>query len=71
MQIKLTVDRFESDQAVLMDDSGQSIIWPRNKLPGDLREGSALNFDIVEEKEREQKNKQTAKNIINEIINHS
>ena len=69
MQIKLTLDRFEADKAVLIDGQGQSIIWPKDKLPDNLHEGSALNFDIATDQEREQRDKQTAKDIINEIIN--
>lgn len=69
MTIKLTLDRFEGDKAVLITDDGQAIIWPKNKLPGNLRDGSALSFDVMETKEREQKDKQTAKDILNEIIN--
>ncbi len=69
MQIKLTIDRFESDKAVLKTSDGQTIVWPKNLLPDNLHEGSVLSFDLAEEKEREYKNKQTAKDIINEIIN--
>ena len=69
MITKFTLDRFESDKAVLISNDGESIIWPKNKLPGNLHDGSVLSFDIMEEKEREQKDKQTAKDIINEIIN--
>jgi len=71
MRIKLTVDRFEADKAVLVDKDGTAIIWPKNKLPADVHEGSALNFDIGEAAEREKRDKQTAKDIINEIIQNS
>lgn len=69
MIIKFTVDRFENDKAVLIDSSGQTVIWPKNKLPESLREGSSINFEVAEDKGAEMKNKQTAKDIINEIIN--
>lgn len=71
MNIKLTVDRFEEDKAVLVADDGTAIIWPKNKLPDDIHEGSSLTFDIAETAEREKKDKQTAKEIINEIIQNS
>lgn len=71
MIIKLTIDRFEADQAVLITEGGQAIVWPKNKLPKNIHEGSSLIFDIAEEAEKEQRDKQTAKDIINEIINHS
>jgi len=71
MLIKLTIDRFEEDKAVLITGGGVTIIWPKDKLPADIREGSALSFDVREEAEREKKDKQTAKDIINEIIKNS
>ena len=71
MIIKLTIDRFEEDKAVLAADGGTTIIWPKNKLPADVHEGSALSFDIAEAAEREKRDKQTAKDIINEIIQNS
>ncbi len=69
MIIKFTLDRFEGDKAVLISSDGQSVIWPKNQLPNNLKEGSSLNFEIMEEKERTEKTRQTAKDIINEIIN--
>lgn len=71
MLIKLIVDRFEADKAVLAADDGLLIAWPKNKLPAEIHEGSALSFDITETAEREKRDKQTAKDIINEIIKNS
>ncbi len=71
MLIKFTVDRFEKDRAVLVASDGTTIIWPKNKLPNNIHEGSALSFDITETAEREKLDKQTAKDIINEIIKNS
>lgn len=71
MLIKLTVDRLEADKVVLVADDGLAITWPKNKLPADVHEGSALSFDITEAVEREKRDKQTAKDIINEIIKSS
>lgn len=68
MQIKLIIDRFEGNQAVLIASDGQTIIWPKDKLPAGAREGAALNFEVAEKAEREKKDRQTAKEIINEII---
>ena len=68
MIIKLTVDRFEGGKAVLITGEGETIIWPKNKLPADIHEGSGLSFDIEEKSQREKQDKQTAKDIINEII---
>jgi len=71
MLIKLTVDRFEEDKAVLALNDGGTVVWPKNKLPADTHEGSALSFTIQEAAEQEKKDKQTAKDIINEIIKNS
>lgn len=71
MLISLTIDRFEADKAVLMADDGTVMIWPKNKLPANVYEGSALSFDISETTEREKRDKQTAKDLINEIIKSS
>lgn len=69
MQIKFTIDRFEKNKAVLITGEGEIIIWPKNKLPENIHEGSCLSFDIAERKELEKRAKQTAKDILNEIIN--
>lgn len=71
MLIKFTIDRFEGNQAVLIASDGETIVWPKNRLPKNIHEGSCLNFDIAEKKERAERDKQTAKDIINEIINQS
>ena len=71
MQIKLTIDRLEGDKVVLVAQDGTTITWPINKLPIDIHEGSAISFNIEEAAEQEKKDKQTAKDIINEIIKNS
>ncbi len=71
MLIELTVDRLEEDKAVLAAKDGTVIIWPKDKLPENIHEGSVLCLDIQEAAEREKQNKQTAKDIINEIIKNS
>jgi len=70
MIIQFTIDRFESDKAVLIAADGAAINWPKNKLPDNVHEGSCLSFDIAADEEREKRNQQTAKDIINEIINN-
>lgn len=68
MRLKFTLDRFEGDTAVLIDEKGQSLVWPKNKLPQDLHDGSVLVFNILTDKDQEKKDKQTAKDLLNEII---
>ena len=69
MLLTLIIDRFEEDKAVLKTDDNQSIIWPKNKLPADLKEGSALTFAISEDKLKEAGSAKLAKDILNEILN--
>jgi len=69
MIVKLTIDRFENDKAVLINDNGQSVIWPADKLPADCHEGQALEFFISADLKTEAKNRHLAKDILNEILN--
>ena len=68
MNIKLTIDRIEGDEAVLKTEDGQSVVWPKNKLPDGARESMALNFNILSDAETEKDKKELAKEILNEIL---
>ncbi|MDP2754058.1 MAG: DUF3006 domain-containing protein [Nitrospirota bacterium] len=68
MIIKLTIDRFEGEKAVLIAESGEQIIWPKNKLPEQAREGMVLSFNVQNSEEAEKDKKELAKNILNEIL---
>lgn len=68
MNIKLTIDRFEEDKAVLIADNGEQIIWPKNKLPEGIREGAVLVYDIRTDAEAEEEKRKTAKDLLNEIL---
>lgn len=63
MEIELIVEYFQNDKAVLKTKEGENIIWPKNKLPGDLTEGDVIKVFISKDGAK------TAKDIINEIIN--
>ena len=68
MLIKLTIDRFEEDKAVLKTEENETVIWPKNKLPKNLKEGAKMLFFITDNKEEEKFSKQLAKDILNEIL---
>lgn len=68
MMIKLTIDRFEEDQAVLKTDGGKDVIWPKDSLPAECREGSVLEFQIKDDKSAEEEKRGIAKQILNEIL---
>jgi len=69
MNIKIVIDRFEGEKAILKTEEGQSIIWPKNKLPVNAHEGMILNFNILNDKETEKDKNELAKEILNEILN--
>lgn len=68
MMIKLTIDRFESDQAVLKTEDNTAIIWPKEKLPKNINAGSVLLFTITNDAKDEEDSKKLAKDILNEIL---
>lgn len=68
MTIKLTLDRIEGERAVLKTEDGITIVWPKNKLPVEAKEGAVLEFQIKDDRTAELKKKEMAKTILNEIL---
>ena len=68
MNIKLTIDRFENDKAILKTEDRSTIIWPKNQLPENIHEGMVLIFNIVNDAKAEKDKKELAKDILNEIL---
>lgn len=68
MVIELKIDRFEEEKAVLKTDENDTIIWPKSKLPRDIKEGSLLAFSIKSDSEGTNENSQIAKDILNELL---
>lgn len=71
MLTKVTIDRFEGDKAVLKTEDNQEIIWPKDKLPENIQEGSVLRIAISSDSGAERADKELAKSILNEILNSS
>jgi len=71
MNLNLTIDRFENGKAVLKTSDNETIVWPKNKLPENIKEGSVISFSINENESDTKGNKQLAKDILNEILNTS
>lgn len=69
MQCIITIDRFENDKAILKTEDGDTSIWPKNKLPKNLKEGDIIRFTISDNNETSNDKKELAKNILNEILN--
>lgn len=68
MKYILTIDRFEGDKAVLKTEDNNTIVWPKDKLPNQAKEGEVLTFTITNDIEAEKDKKELAKNILNEIL---
>lgn len=69
MNIKIVVDRFEGEKAILKTETKESIIWPKDKLPKSTLEGMVLNFSINNDKDSTTEKEDLAKDILNEILN--
>ena len=71
MILKVTIDRFENEKAVLKTEDKQTIIWPKDKLPENIHEGGVLKIAISSDQATESVDKELAKGILNEILNTS
>jgi hypothetical protein len=68
MIITVTLDRFESSQAILILDSGEKIIWPKHKLPAEIKEGQSFRLKISLDPQTTEKKENIAKQFLNEIL---
>ena len=69
--IKGVIDRFEEDWAVIATEDHQEILWPKNKLPEGLKEGSSVSLAISDSLVDQQEREALAKAMLNEILNTS
>jgi len=65
----VTIDRRESDKAVLRTSDGQEIRWPADRLPDGLTDGAVLTLTAVPESEAADNRRVLAQDILNEIFN--
>ncbi len=68
MTIKLTIDRFENQKAVLKSQNGELVVFPKSLLPDNVYEGMVLYFSINENNKEEKEQEKKAKEILNEIL---
>ena len=66
--LEVTVDRFENEKAILKTADNNTILWPKENLPENIKEGTVLSISIKTEVEKGLEKKQLAKNILNEIL---
>ena len=67
--MKVTIDRFEGDKAVLKMANKETISWPKDQLPQEAKESSVLRIAISSDSDAEGADKELAKDILNEILN--
>lgn len=68
MKLELTIDRFEGEKAILKSEDNETVVWPKNKLPKDAKEGSILALTITDQAEAKNNKEDLAKDILNEIL---
>ena len=68
MKLELTIDRFEGEKAVLKNEDNETVVWPKNKLPKNVKEGSILALTITDKEETKNNKEDLAKDILNEIL---
>jgi len=66
--LKATIDRFEGDFAILSLETGEKLNWPKEKLPAGTKEGSVVWLSISIDKEGSLRQRELAKEILNEIL---
>lgn len=66
-RLNLVVDRFEGKLAVLIDESGEEIIFPEKYLPPETQEGDILRFEISSDKELTRKRKEHIRRLIDKL----
>lgn len=67
--MKATLDRLEENNAVLRLEGGQELVVPKEELPKNAHEGSALFLLISQSNSEEEAREKLAKSILNEILN--
>ncbi|MDO8505806.1 MAG: DUF3006 domain-containing protein [bacterium] len=67
--MRAIIDRLEESSAVLRTDNGQELFVPKEELPKNAHEGSALFLLFSEYSSEEARREKLAKSILNEILN--
>ena len=65
---EFSLDRFEGDKAVLLDENDDELILPKKLLPKEIVEGKVLVLTISDKETAELEKEKQAKDILNEIL---
>jgi hypothetical protein len=63
-----TLDRFEEEKAVLLDEKNQEIVLQKNMLPKGIKDGAVLVITIATDGAETSQREKKAKEILNEIM---
>lgn len=66
-ELKVTVDRFEGEFAVLTYSGGE-LLWPKHKVPEHTHEGDVLVLVAKRDKDATKDREELAKTLLNEIL---
>ena len=69
--LEATVDRWEGDFVVLRTSDGQELLWPGDRLPSEISEGSVVKLVLRADQDMTEDRRELAKNILNEIFDTS
>ena len=64
---QVTIDRFESQWAVLETPDGKSLNYPRNLLPKGVKEGDVLDLNIEIDQKATEKRMNNVKGLIEDL----
>jgi hypothetical protein len=66
-ELKVTVDRFEGHQAVLVHGEGE-LLWPKKNLPEHTHEGDAFVLVAKRDEDATKDRTELAKSLLNELL---
>ncbi len=69
MELSLELIGFHGDGLILRDSSGRDILWPQDSFPEGIKVGDRVNFLLSAASLDEEKRRQAAKDVLNELIN--
>ncbi len=70
MRVRVVLDRFEGDKAVLLvGDAEQSVAWPRAFLPDGAAEGDVLWLALSIDSEATRVAKEEAEDLLRKLLN--
>jgi len=68
--INAVVDRLEGDFAIIRTFDQQELLWPKNNLPSNVKEGSAVQLILKTDQELEQDQQKLAQAVLREVFNN-